>query len=36
MDEAITLRVRELSTSFFSEKGEIKAVDRVSFDVPHG
>ena len=36
MDEAITLRVRDLSTSFFSEKGEIKAVDHVSFDVPHG
>ena len=36
MDEAITLRVRDLSTSFFSEKGESKAVDHVSFDVPHG
>lgn len=36
MDEAITLSVRELSTSFFSEKGEVKAVDHVSFDVPHG
>lgn len=36
MDEAITLSVRDLSTSFFSEKGEVKAVDHVSFDVPHG
>lgn len=36
MDEAITLRVQDLSTSFFSEKGEVKAVDHVSFDVPHG
>ncbi len=36
MDEAITLRVQDLSTSFFSEKGEVKAVDHVSLDVPHG
>lgn len=36
MDEAITLSVRDLSTSFFSEKGEVRAVDHVSFDVPHG
>ena len=36
MDEAITLRVQDLSTSFFSEKGEVKAVDHVSFDVLHG
>lgn len=32
--EKTTLQVRNLCTSFFTEKGEIKAVNGVSFDVP--
>ena len=30
----MTLQVRDLCTSFFTDKGEIKAVNHVSFDVP--
>ncbi|MDD6044891.1 MAG: ABC transporter ATP-binding protein [Clostridia bacterium] len=30
----MTLQVRDLCTSFFTDKGEIKAVNNVSFDVP--
>ena len=32
----MTLQVRDLCTSFFTDKGEIKAVNHVSFDVPKG
>ncbi|MBQ4610718.1 MAG: ABC transporter ATP-binding protein [Clostridia bacterium] len=32
--EKMTLQVRDLCTSFFTDKGEIKAVNNVSFDVP--
>lgn len=32
--EKLTLKVQNLSTSFFSERGEIKAVNDVSFQVP--
>ncbi|GAB3738519.1 ABC transporter ATP-binding protein [Microlunatus parietis] len=30
------LRVRDLRTSFFTDRGEVRAVDGVSFDVPRG
>ena len=30
------LSVRDLSTTFFSAEGQLRAVDRVSFDVRHG
>ncbi|MBR5291829.1 MAG: ABC transporter ATP-binding protein [Clostridia bacterium] len=32
--EKMTLQVNDLCTSFFTDKGEIKAVNHVSFDVP--
>lgn len=32
--EKMTLQVKDLCTSFFTDKGEIKAVNHVSFDVP--
>ncbi|MBQ2985451.1 MAG: ABC transporter ATP-binding protein, partial [Clostridia bacterium] len=32
--EKMTLQVRDLCTSFFTDKGEIKAVNNVSFEVP--
>ena len=32
--EKMTLQVRDLCTGFFTDKGEIKAVNHVSFDVP--
>ncbi len=32
--EKMTLQVKNLCTSFFTDKGEIKAVNNVSFDVP--
>lgn len=34
--EEVVLQVRDLRTSFFTDEGEVKAVDGVSFDVPKG
>jgi len=36
MDDAPLLRVRDLVTTFRTDAGVLKAVDRVSFDVPRG
>jgi oligopeptide/dipeptide ABC transporter ATP-binding protein len=36
MDDPLVLRVRDLVTSFRTDKGTLRAVDRVSFDVPRG
>lgn len=36
MGEKNVLEIRHLRTSFFTQKGEIKAVDDVSLDVPEG
>lgn len=36
MDQTMTLQIDHLCTSFFTQKGEVKAVNDVSIDVPRG
>jgi ABC-type dipeptide/oligopeptide/nickel transport system ATPase component len=36
MDDPVVLRVRDLVTSFRTDQGTLRAVDRVSFDLPRG
>lgn len=36
MDQTMTLQIDRLCTSFFTQKGEVKAVNEVSIDVPRG